>query len=56
MIAYSSRNRKLEEVGQFKANEFFNWIFYVGPIAVGKIERYIIHAFSPVIFRRASFV
>ena len=32
MISYSRKIRSLEEVSQFKANEFFNWIFYISPI------------------------
>ena len=29
MISYSRKIRLLSEVGQFKANEFFNWLFYI---------------------------
>ena len=32
MIFYSRKIRSLDEVSQFKANEFFNWIFYISPI------------------------
>ena len=32
MIAYSRKVRPLDEMAQFKANEFFNWLFYISPI------------------------
>ena len=32
VISYSRKIRSLEELSQFKANEFFNWLFYVSPI------------------------
>ena len=32
MIAFSRKIRCLDELPQFKANEVFNWLFYVGPI------------------------
>ena len=32
MIAYPRKTRPLGEMGQFKANENFNWLFYVSPI------------------------
>ena len=32
MIAFSRKIRKLEELPQFKANEYFNWLFYLSPI------------------------
>ena len=32
MIAYSRKIRCLDELPLFKANEVFNWLFYVGPI------------------------
>ena len=32
MVSYSRKIRSLEEVSQFKANEFFNWLFYISPI------------------------
>ena len=32
MIAYSRKIRPLGEMGPFKANENFNWLFYVSPI------------------------
>ena len=32
MVAYSRKIRTLEEMGQFKANEQFNWLFYVSPL------------------------
>ena len=32
MISYSRKIRSLQEVSQFKANEHFNWLFYISPI------------------------
>ena len=32
LISYSRKIRSLDDIGQFKANEFFNWMFYVSPI------------------------
>ena len=32
VISYSRKIRSLEELSQFKANEFFNWLFYISPI------------------------
>ena len=32
LISFSRRVRSLEEVSQFKANEMFNWLFYLSPI------------------------
>ena len=32
MIAYSRKKRSLAEMSQFKANEYFNWLFYISPI------------------------
>ena len=32
MSAFSRKIRCLDELPQFKANEVFNWLFYVGPI------------------------
>ena len=32
VLAYSRKIRPLEEVGQFKANELFNWRFYLSPV------------------------
>ena len=32
MISYSRKIRPLEEMSQFKANEYFNWMFYLSPI------------------------
>ena len=32
MISYSRKIRSLDEVSQFKANEYFNWLFYVSPL------------------------
>ena len=32
MIAYSRKIRSLVEIGQFKANECFNWLFYLSPV------------------------
>ena len=32
IIAYSRKIRSLDEVGQFKANEIFNWLFYIAPM------------------------
>ena len=31
LVSYSRKIRSLEEVSQFKANEFFNWLFYISP-------------------------
>ena len=31
-VAYSRKIRPLDETAEFKANEYFNWIFYVSPI------------------------
>ena len=32
IIAYSRKIHPLEEIPQFKANEYFNWLFYIGLI------------------------
>ena len=32
MIAYSRKIRSLDEMPQFKANEYFNWLFYISPL------------------------
>ena len=32
MIAFSRKIRPLDELSQFKANEFFNWLFYIAPV------------------------
>ena len=32
MVSYSRKIRSLEEINQFKANEFFNWLLYVSVI------------------------
>ena len=32
LISYTRKIRSLDDIGQFKANEFFNWMFYVSPI------------------------
>ena len=32
MISYSRKIRWLDEMAQFKANEMFNWLFYLSPI------------------------
>ena len=32
LLSYSRKIRFLDDIGQFKANEFFNWMFYVSPI------------------------
>ena len=32
MIAYARKIRPLGELGQFKASELFNWLFYISPI------------------------
>ena len=32
LISYSRKIHFLDDIGQFKANEFFNWMFYVSPI------------------------
>ena len=32
MISYSRKIRSLEEQSQFKANEYFNWLFYISPL------------------------
>ena len=32
LIAYSRKIRSLEEIGLFKANECFNWLFYLSPV------------------------
>ena len=32
MICYSRKIRSLKDIGQFKANEYFNWMFYVAPV------------------------
>ena len=36
LISYSRKIRSLDEIGQFKANEFFNWMFYVSPVVFRK--------------------
>ena len=39
MIAYSSHIRRIEEIGYFKANDFFKWLCYVGPTAMrGRLD------------------
>ena len=32
MVAYSKKIRPLDEMAQFKANEYFNWLFYISPL------------------------
>ena len=32
MIAYSRKIRSLEDIAHFKANEYFNWLFYLSPV------------------------
>ena len=32
LVSYSRKIRSLEEISQFKANEYFNWLFYQCPI------------------------
>ena len=32
MVSFSRKVRSLEELSQFKANELFNWLFYVSPV------------------------
>ena len=32
MVSYSRKIRSLDEISQFKANEFYNWLFYISPI------------------------
>ena len=40
VIAYSRKIRSIKEINDFKANEFFNWLFYIAPIVFyGKICR-----------------
>ena len=36
LINYSRKVRSLDEIGQFKANEFFNWMFYVSLVVFRK--------------------
>ena len=36
LISYSRKIRSLDEIGQFKANQFFNWMFYVSPVVFRK--------------------
>ena len=33
MISYSRKIRSIEEIGQFKANGYFNWLLYISPLA-----------------------
>ena len=32
LIAFSRKVRSLDEIAQFKANELFNWLFYLSPV------------------------
>ena len=32
MVSYSRKIRSLDEISQFKTNEYFNWLFYINPI------------------------
>ena len=32
MVSFSRKVRSLEELSQFKANELFNWLFYISPV------------------------
>ena len=36
LITYSRKIRSLDEINQFKANEFFNWMFYLSPVVFWK--------------------
>ena len=36
LITYSRKIRSLDEINQFKANEFFNWLFYLSPVVFWK--------------------
>ena len=36
LITYYRKIRSLEEINQFKANEFFDWLFYLSPVVFWK--------------------
>ena len=36
LITYSRKIRSLHEINQFKANDFFNWLFYLSPVVFWK--------------------
>ena len=36
LITYSRKIRSLDEINQFTANEFFNWLFYLSPVVFWK--------------------
>ena len=36
LVNYSRKTRSLDEIGQFKANEFINWMFYDSPVVFRK--------------------
>ena len=47
MIAYSQNIQPLDEISQFKANEFLNWLFYISPILF--LNRLPVNLFSQLL-------
>ena len=51
MIAYSRKIRSVDEIGQFKANEYFNWLFYVSPLVFrNRLPEYLYLHLSRLVF------
>ena len=51
LISYSKKIRSLDEIGQYKANEFFNWMFYVRPVVFRKcIPGYLYESLLNLVF------
>ena len=52
MIAYLRKIRSLEELSQFKANEYFNWLLYLSPlIFLSRIPRELYEHLCNLVFR-----
>ena len=51
LIAFSRKISSLGEIGQFKANEHFNWLFYISPLVFrGRLPRRVFSHLSCLIF------
>ena len=51
MVCFSGKIRSLEEISQFKANEHFNWLFYISPIVFYKrIPEFLYQHLSNLVF------
>ena len=51
MIAFSRKIRSLEELSQFKANEYFNWLLYLSPlIFLSRIPRELYEHLCNLVF------